>query len=315
MNEKIKYNNLVAVVIVNYNTSEQVSEAIASLHSEAVKEIVVVDNASPSDNPNLIKEKYPHVHLIKLEENVGFGGGCNIGFRWALDNTDAQFVFFLNPDAVVRKGAIQHLILPLLDSHDVAITTPRILMADKSNSLWYGGGYMSWFKGSARVPGYGGDANLDLALKERDVGFASGCAFLIKRAVLEQCGGFLDYYFMYEEDVELSLRVQSFGYKIRYVPESCVVHVGQGSQGDHVQAKDMFGGDNPKLPFFVYYAARNRFYTVFIHGNFLQKIIFLIGFVFWFGRASLNWISFKRWDAFKSLWHGLRDFLITKPVV
>ena len=164
---------------------------------------------------------------------------------------------------------VDKLLVPFF-SNDVGIAAPRILMMSDKNRLWYGGGYMSWFKGSARVPGYGLNQNSMLALQERDVEFASGCAFMIRRSVLLNCGGFDSRYFMYEEDVEFSIRVISAGYRIRYVPEALVYHIGQGSQRRDAQSKDMFSGENPRLPFFVYYATRNRCFTVFTHGRLLQ---------------------------------------------
>jgi len=206
---------------------------------------------------------------------------------------------------------VSKLLIPF-GNPDIGITTPRITMMNNKNKLWYGGGHMSWFKGSARVPGYGLNASAPLAIEARDVEFASGCAFMIRRSVLTNCGGFDPRYFMYEEDVELSLRVLSAGYRIRYVPEALVYHVAQGSQGKDVQSLDMFSGKNPRLPFFVYYAARNRFFTVFTHGRFLQKLIFLIGFTAWFGRGGLNWIRYRRLDAFNALYRGLRDFVISR---
>lgn len=305
---RIHSSSRVAVVIVNYNTSDQVILAIQSLKNEVLQDIIVVDNASPKDNTKQIELTFPNVVLIESKANVGFGEGCNIGMRWVLDNTDAELVLFLNPDTVIEPGLVGKLLKPF-SSEDVGITAPRITMMNDKNALWYGGGYMSWFKGSARVPGYGMSSNTPLALEARDVEFASGCAFMIRCSVLARCGGFDSRYFMYEEDVELSLRVLSAGYRIRYVPEALVYHVAQGSQGKDVQSLDMFSGKNPRLPFFVYYAARNRFFTVFTHGRFLQKLIFLIGFTAWFARAGLNWLRYRRFDAFRALFCGIRDFL------
>lgn len=299
----------VAVIIVNYNTSEQVISAVESLQSENVQKIIVVDNASPNDNPEQISLAFPNIQLIKSEKNIGFGEGCNTGMHWALLNSSADFMLFLNPDTLIESGLVNKLLAPF-SNPTIGIAAPRITMMGDKNLLWYGGGYMSWFKGSARVPGYGMSSNAPLAMKGRDVEFASGCAFMIRRSVILDCGGFDSRYFMYEEDVELSLRVINAGYRIRYVPEALVYHIAQGSQGKDVQSIDMFSGKNPRLPFFVYYAARNRFFTVFTHGRFLQKILFLIGFAAWFGRGGLNWIMYRRVDAFKALFRGLRDFVI-----
>ncbi|QDQ26675.1 glycosyltransferase family 2 protein [Chitinimonas arctica] len=297
----------IGLVIVNYNTSQQVIDCLRSVRNEALAHIVVVDNASPKDDPDAIAAAFPQVTLIKHPQNVGFGEGCNIGVRWILANSQADFVLFLNPDTVIEANLVDRLLAPFAEPA-IGITTPRITTMNEPHSLWYGGGYMSWFKGSARVPGYGQAADAPAALLERDVQFATGCAFMMRRSVLEQCGGFDHRFFMYEEDVELSLRVLAAGYRIRYVPAAVVRHIAQGSQGKEVQSLDMFSGKNPKLAFFVYYAARNRFITVFTHGNTRQRALFLLGFAAWFARAGLGWIKYQRTDAFKALFKGLKDF-------
>ncbi|WP_195741990.1 glycosyltransferase family 2 protein [Methylobacillus flagellatus] len=306
---KKKLDLSVAIVFVNYNTSDQIISCIYSLREERYSKIIVVDNASPDDCPECIVEEFPDVVLIKSEKNLGFGEGCNIGKDWVIVNTDCEYIFFLNPDTLVEPGLLQ-LLHDGFFSPEVGLVTPRItMMGDGLDILWYGGGYMNWLTGSARVPGCGLSAVSKIALEDRFVEFASGCAFMIRRSVLEECGGFDPRYFMYEEDVELSLRVISYGYKIYYMPKAVVRHLAQGSQGKEVEAVGMFKGRNPKLPFFVYQTAKNRFLTVFTHGTVLKKGLFLIGFMLWVFRNSFEWVRYKRLDAYNALFLGIKDFV------
>jgi GT2 family glycosyltransferase len=295
-----------AIVFVNYNTSDQIIEAIRSLANEPVGKIVVVDNASPLDKPEIIKDAFPAVELIKLAHNVGFGEGCNVGAKWALQHTDLPYIFFLNPDTRVEPGCVDQLIRRFTDP-GVGAVVPRITTMGETPTLWYGGGYMNWWKGSATVPGYAGPVDSELALLERDVEFASGCALLLRREVLVRCGGFDSRYFMYEEDVELSLRLGKHGLRIRYVPSAIVRHVAQGSHEESARSIGMYDALNPRLTFFIYYVIRNRCITVLCNGNPLERTKFFFGFSAWLLKKSVRWLNGGRYDAFGAVYRGLRD--------
>lgn len=294
-----------AVVFVNYNTSDQIVESLRSLAGEPFGKVVVVDNASPSDDVEIIKATFPETEIIKLPRNVGFGEGCNVGAEWIMEHTGHAYIFFLNPDTRVEPGCLKRLIQCIVDE-GVGAVVPRITTMGVAPTLWYGGGYMSWWKGSASVPGYGGPVDSELAMKERDVEFASGCALLVKREVLEHCGGFDSRYFMYEEDVELSLRLAAQGFRIRYVPGALVRHIAQGSQEEAARV-GMYDARNPRLSFFVYYAVRNRCVTVLCHGSALGKAKFVLGFSAWLLKKATVWLSKGRSDALIAVFRGLRD--------
>jgi GT2 family glycosyltransferase len=311
-NERKAGESRAAIVFVNYNTSGQIVEAIRSLEGEPVGKMVVVDNASPSDDPDIVKTYFPDIELIKLAHNVGFGEGCNAGANWVLQHTGCPYIFFLNPDTLVEPGCVLRLVQRLADE-GVGAVVPRITTMEETPTLWYGGGYMNWWKGSASVPGYGGSVDTESALLERDVNFATGCALLIRREVLERCGGFDSRYFMYEEDVEYSLRICRSGFRIRYAPDAVIRHVCQGSLFDQEdeRTRGILNPLNPKLPFYVELLARNRWYTVWEHGSVKQIAqYFIIGSCWWVSRVLL-FLRYRRGDAVAALvrgWYvGLND--------
>jgi GT2 family glycosyltransferase len=183
-------------------------------------------------------------------------------------------------------------------------------------TLWYGGGYMNWWKGSASVPGFAGPVDSELALLERDVEFASGCALILSREVLVRCGGFDSRYFMYEEDVELSLRIISCGFRIRYAPDSIVRHACQGSlvgQGNEVE-RGILNPRNPKLPFYVEMIARNRWYTVWKHGGVLNKMQYLIIGTLWWMYRAITFMRNRRSDAVVALVRGWIEGLRSRTI-
>lgn len=294
----------VVVVYVNYNTSEQVAESIESLDFDGPMTIVVVDNASPDDDLSTLRQARSDIVVIELAENVGFGGGCNVGLHWLQRNAACDFVFFLNPDTKVTPGAIDRL-LANFGNPSVGVACPRIITSSTPPTLWYGGGSISWWKGSADVPGYGGVIDAPSAQQGRYVEFATGCACMVRRDVLDRCGGFDERYFMYEEDVEFSLRVRRAGYEIYYEPTALVIHIGQGSQEPRARSIGMYHPSNPRLTFFVYHVVRNRCLTAALHLPRRERLKFAIGFTAWLLKKNIVWIVRGRMDAVHSAWRGL----------
>lgn len=299
----------VVVIIVNYNTSHQVVNAIHSLVNESIKGVIVVDNASPKDNISLITDTFPssYVTLLSNSNNVGFGEACNIGFKYAQTHLEPAYVVFLNPDTIVEPGIVKALLKPF-EMDDVAITTPLITNMNDINKIWYSGGDFSWSRGSALVKEFGHLlSDTPDALIQKKVNFASGCCFMVRSNLFHDLGGFDSRYFMYEEDVEISLAFLKKKFSIVYVPTAIVRHIGQGSQGKLGESFTMYDPKNPKLTFFVYYTTRNRIFTVKKHGNIFQKLCFFIGFPLWIIRRGFPWLLNFRFDAFKALYKGLRD--------
>ncbi len=300
------------VVIVNYNTSQQVVNAIQSLSTEDVEAIVVVDNFSPNDNLNRIEDlnSVKKVVLVRNGSNVGFGEACNIGVEYASQHFSPEYILFLNPDTWVEEGCVQRLKAAFNESK-VGISTPLITSMNDKNKIWYSGGQFSWLRGSALVEEYGFDLkDKPLALMSRDVEFATGCCFLIRSAIFKNIKGFDSRYFMYEEDVDLSLKILKQGLLIRYIPDAVVRHIGQGSQGELGNNYSMYDPQNPKLTFFVYYTTRNRFFTVHKHGNLVQRATFYVGFPIWIVRRGMPWLLHGRFDAFKALYKAMKNALI-----
>lgn len=96
---------LVSIIIVNYNTFELTCNCIDSIlgHTKGIDyEIIVVDNASPNENPDAFKTKYPSIKLIKSAENGGFAKGNNIGIANAAGNV----ILLLNSDTILTADSI-----------------------------------------------------------------------------------------------------------------------------------------------------------------------------------------------------------------
>jgi GT2 family glycosyltransferase len=209
------------VVIVNWNTGDDVAACVASLCGATggrVARVVVVDNAS-TDGSVEVLERCADVHLVRATQNLGFASGANLGAQ----HTRSRLVLFLNPDARVLPEAIA-VAADFLDAHpEFGIVGP--LLVD-------GAGAWQPSAGRFNVLGH---LLLDTRLarrqprRSRPVDWIHGAFLLISRDLFRRLGGFDERFFMYGEDMDLCARARAAGYRTAIVPEARAVHYGNRS--------------------------------------------------------------------------------------
>jgi len=220
---------VVTAVVVSYNTRELLLACLASLQGVTCPlEIVVVDNASADGSVEAVRTDFPDVRVIANAENVGFSRANNLGIRAAT----AAYVLVLNSDAAVTPGAVETMVEELHRRRDLAIVGPRTLSADGTIQVSFGPDLTPWnewrqgrlVRGvKARKAGALRRAN-ERASQDHEPDWVSGSCFLARRDVLEQVGLFDEGFFLYEEDVDLCLRVRKAGYRVAFTPRAVVVH-------------------------------------------------------------------------------------------
>lgn len=299
------------VVTINYKGASDTVACITSLHASSVPvSIVVVDNTP--DDPDLIDalKSYPEVKLIRAPENLGFGRGNNLGIEWALRNSDCENILLFNNDATVEQDAIEKLERVMDEIPTVGIATGRIVLADRPDILWYGGGNIDWRRGGGRIPGFNGSSDSKLALRSREVEFVSGCAMLVRRDVFEQIGGFDPVFFMYEEDVDLSIRTREAGYKLFYCAEAVLSHRVQGSQrkkSDPILSK--WSPMNPNFNFHVLHMVRNSIINIRKHAKIKNYVSCFVIYPLFLLVKTATISRVRGINAFIPLYQGLRDGL------
>jgi GT2 family glycosyltransferase len=265
-------------VIVNWNRKDDTLACLASLQAAGIKHLVVVDNGSTDGSTATIHQQFPETTILQSERNLGFAAGSNLGKTYFLEQTTCRFLCLVNNDMVVAADMVRRLAEEAVASEIVGITVPKIYYADPPDRLWYAGGYIDWKKGTCEHYGFGQQDKGQFDHR-RDVSFACGAAALIKREVLERLDLFKDWYYMFEEDVEFSIRVQKAGYTIRYVPTALAWHKVGTSAAVRGRA------------FVWYYLIRNRLYTMRAHANTYQWLQFCL--------------YFPLLCAWKSVWYAL----------
>ncbi len=208
------------VVILSYHSAEFMEGCLEALsRSRGVElEIICVDNAS-ADNSHEIAQNHPAVtKAIRSEENLGFAGGNNLGWRQGT----TPYVVLINPDCRVQPDALRHLLAPLQDEPDVAIVGARLLYPN-TRTLQHAGGIlhpngMCEHFGVNEPDGPPWD-------QERDVDYVTGALIAFRRADLEELGGLdEDYWPAYYEETDLCHRVRKQGRKVRYAAGAVAYH-------------------------------------------------------------------------------------------
>lgn len=221
-----------SVVIVTYNSIDHIGACLDALarHPPRVDhEVVVVDNASPDGTAAAVRRRWPAIRVIDAGGNVGFARGSNIGIR----QTDGTLVLLLNPDAAVRRGAVDALVAVLEATPDAAASGPRLVDERGRPELSFGRmigplaelRQKALVRGSQRglpfVRGY-----VDrLTRRPQEVDWVSGACLLVRRADAEAVGLLDERYFMYAEDVDFCAAIRARGRKVLFTPAAEVVHV------------------------------------------------------------------------------------------
>ncbi len=255
-----------SVVIVNYNVRPFLEQALISVFRacEGIEaEVFVIDNNSVDGSAEMVRTRFPSVHLVENEENVGFARANNQGIRPAR----GRFLLILNPDTIVQEDTVVTLLRFMEDHPAAGAVGCRILNPDGSFAPESRRTFPSPAVAFYRISGLSrlfpksrvfGRYNLSYLPQDQvaEVDALSGSCMLVRRAALawsedqirrmEEEGvdgdlawasapdgcppegrgaGLLDEdFFMYGEDLDWCFRIQQAGWKIFYTPETQIIH-------------------------------------------------------------------------------------------
>lgn len=277
----------IAVVLVNYNGISDTLDCIESLRNSAVPlKVIVIDNASKNDESYLICQKHPDVKTFRLEQNLGFAGGNNVGIEWALEN-DYEYIALLNNDTVIDSKLFENL---QAEAAPDTVVAPYMYFHSSPDDLWYGGGNINRWTGNAThiyVP------NENLVPFECTL--MTGCCFMAHRDVWKKVGLLDDSYFMYNEDTDFSIRLMQNGIKLKVVPQAKLWHkVGKSSGGE-------------TSPLSCYYITRNRLHLLKTYKSFFKPTAYLFTIVtryLW----VLRMLKAGKRDSAQAFLQGIKDF-------
>jgi len=224
-----------SVVIVNFNTRDLLRDCLASLRPELAgvdAEVLVVDNASSDGSVAMLGQEFPEVTVLINPANAGFGRANNRALRLAR----GRDVLLLNPDTLVRRGAVRTLIDALHSLPGAVAVGPRVLRPDGRLDLACRRTFPSPGVSAARLLGLSRLfprsrrlARYNLTFEDPnqpgEIDAGTAAAMCLAREPVAAAGFFDEDFFMYGEDLDLCYRLKMRGGRIYYVPSATVVHL------------------------------------------------------------------------------------------
>lgn len=263
-----------SVILVEYNSLPHTKECIDSIfrNKEIEITVILVDNSDEEDPEMQSLVRQNDIIYLKTDRNIGFGQANNKGISYALAKTNPDYVLLLNNDTVIQPDTLQKLIKPFQEQEGLGIATSRIVYYHEPDKIWYGGAQLSRFLGWPLIEDLNKNSDYNKSSQSRDVEFISGCVMMFSKESLEKIKGFDEDFFMYVEDLELSIRALEMGYRLWYTADTTVLHKVQASKnsGEAVGLSP----HNPNLPFQFYHRTRNHWLTYRKHLNGIRFIIF-----------------------------------------
>ena len=235
----------ITVIIINYNTREELQGCLGSIKPAEASEVIVVDNHSSDDSAAMVQSKYPWVTLLANKTNIGYGAAAN----QAIATSTARYVVLLNSDTVLQPGALKALSHYLAQHPRAAIVGPRLENSDGTvqASCYPFPTPLDTFLENSTVAIFLGrrirryvPAIRGLYLRTwphdsaRIVPWVKGAALAIRREAFDAVGGFDESFFMYFEDADLCYRLGKVGWETHFAPVTTVVHVG-GASTDQIR--------------------------------------------------------------------------------
>jgi GT2 family glycosyltransferase len=253
------------IVLVNWNSGHQLLDAVLSIvnhHAGIVGKVVVVDNSSTDGSLDVLKQQLPRtpfrLQLIENSTNEGFAAACNRGARLC----DREYLLFLNPDARLFADSLAAPLAYIEEVENADVGICGVQLVDERRVV---------ARSCARFPStaafvaeavglskFRGLRSLGHHMTEwhhastREVDHVIGAFYLIRRSLFDSLNGFDERFFVYLEDLDLSLRAHRAGWRCVYYAGARAFHAGGGTSRQVKAAR-------------LFYALRSRLLYGFKH--------------------------------------------------
>ncbi len=224
----------ISIVIVNYNVKEYLVNLLGSIRSskgDLSIQTFVVDNHSTDGSLEYLTPRFPEVHFIANDQNLGFGKANN----QAIKQATGKYILLLNPDTLISEDTLRVMFHHMESHPNTGAAGCKLLNPDGSfapesrrsvptptSALWKIVGLTKLFPRNKHFADYyqgWKDEN-----EAGTVPVLSGAFMFYRAGVLNQLNGFDERFFMYGEDIDLSYRTTEAGYQIDYVPTTSIIH-------------------------------------------------------------------------------------------
>ncbi len=288
---------MVGIILINYKdyAARFLTPCRDSLRRQnypaELTKIYIIDNASTPESLQYLQTTYPEAQILARPDG-NYAAANNIGFKQARAD-GCEYLVVANMDTEMEINWLSELVLALENNPSAGLAQSKILLFPKNekekkqpriNSL----GNIIHFLCFGFTSGYG-EQDREISGYPEIKGYASGCSFIIRREVLDKIGGYNEEFYMYHDDLEISLRAKLAGYKIILAPLSVIFHKYEFSRSVRM----------------LYYMERNRYLTLLIYyPSWFFWLIFLpliaMGIVMFFYSLLNGWFKeeLKIWRYF-----------------
>lgn len=307
----------VGIVVLNWNGIQDSLNCLCSIYNRAEDDYYVafVDNGSVDNSVGAIVEwastnqiKYrfisendsttrayeangcreKHIAVIRLDKNLGYGGGNNIGIDYLM-TLNVDYILILNNDVMVFPDTIRKMVDAFDGIKNIGVVGCDIInmhngmqLPNGKRNYWLGAHFLVKFKKGIK------------GMQESN--FIPGCAMLVKSCVFKAVGGFNEGYFLYADDIEFCYRVEKYGFKLMVNFDAKVLAKVSASSG------------GPRTPLYYYFVARNTMYFICKELRGVQRIFSILNFI---GARALQivcWAVHKQTGHIKAAIDGFADF-------
>jgi len=245
---------LVGIILVNYQdyAVRFLKPCRDSLHAQTYpvdqRRIYIVDNGTTAESAQYLKDNYPEAIILSRADG-NYTAANNCGFNQAIAD-GCKYLVSVNMDTVAEKTWLQELVAALDNNPTAGVAQSKILLWPRDeterekprvNSL----GNVIHFLGFGFTSSYG-EPDREVKGYPEIRGYASGCSFIIRAEAWQKIGGYDEEYYMYHDDLALSLKARLAGYKIILAPRSIIFHKYEFSRSTRM----------------LYYMERNRYLTL-----------------------------------------------------
>jgi GT2 family glycosyltransferase len=273
--------NSVAIIILNWRRLADTLACLDSVHAIDYPSviIIVVENGSGDGSAEGIRAAFPNVTLLEQDINYGYAGGNNIGIQYA-KTLGADYILLLNNDVEVKPDFLGQMMAVAEEHPFVGIIGPTIYYFDQPEQIWSAGGRVDWVRGEAMMMGLNEMEIGQFGVIPRPVEWITGCALLIKMAVIEQIGSLDERFFAYYEEAEFCLRARRAGWGVVHVPTAKIWH-------------KISSRAREASPQVNYYMSRNRLLFLKLTGA--EFIAWVNTLVLDYGIRLINWSINPKW--------------------
>lgn len=275
----------ISIITINYNNSKDTFRFLRSIDKlkKSNVEVIVVDNASEENIVPVLGTYFPHIKVIRSEQNLGFAGGNNLGLTIATGN----FIYFVNNDTVFLEDHMEDLAQNLIDHPEIGAISPQLINPD---------GTIQFQGKSAMNPVTGRTRDLRFNAKGLvPTAYIHGGAVMIRRDTLNEVGLMPEQYFLYYEELAWAEQIKSAGYELCINLDHEIIHDESSTTSKISELK-------------TYFMARNRVLFMRIHtGRYFPLFLFYF-LVLAVPKYLWNHVSKKEYGNLKAviagiLWH------------